>query len=1111
MRSGHPTSSEVAARCKGASAVSGDRRRPGGPKKSYAARVRTRVIATALSAVVLACACASGPEGDAKQPSAAEGQACPARAAAPARLPGTTPEHQRLDYWLARYSAAELDAPLLSTEDIERYQHAVGRAGDAPYSQRDLLVLPARSQLQHDVKQRLAFLRERLRDGRYLDENGKAVPEAALAAFEAELPELAPELRVALALVPMRCGPLPRALFERPAAEEGKPQPALQPVYDRNACSTVRPQEVLQLLAPWPNGMWLARTPYALGFVELADARLSPPLPERAGARFVHGPRARAAETLELKGEGGRKYELPQHASLPLLPGGKVMLASADGLHELPGATGLLPTGRPLTRRELLRTAFAFLDSPYGFGGAKGGRDCSRLQLDVFESFGIALPRYSGWQARAGSYRVDVTGSGADEKLAAIDAAAKQGAVLLAFPGHIMLYLGKNDAGAAMALHALGEYVQPCEGGDGETVLDVQRTVVSDLSLGAGSSRKSLLERITAVVVFGGKPEALPSSAESHPLPPTAPPTADACKDSSAARIFVSPARPVAGRPMRLIATTAKAVQNPALFVYDSGDALAGSAPHRLGGPPHSIWRRVDAPSAGRYAAVFMDGERVIGCKRVTVRDAALAQDPQATPEAPVWTPRWAWEEDTLNLWSAFVEQLFDDPPDDERTWTDLHTLLRNPERNLLHDHLGRGEDEAIDLIPDCADLPYTLRAYFAWKLDLPFGYRHCSRGRAGVPPACGELRTNLMPRSAPDDVAAFDVFANRSVRSGVHSASGRTRPDDEDTDLYPVALERSALSPGTVYADPYGHVLIVTKWFPQGRDPADYGILMAAEAQPDGTVGRRRFFRGSFLFDPSTKDAGAGFKQFRPLVYDRKSGGIVALDNETLAKSDVFARYSLQQYRGSKDDFYDRVDELINPAPLDPHVRLISLVDALEEAARRRVLAVDNGEKFMREHGERTMAMPSGYSIFETTGPWEDFATPSRDMRLLIAIDSVLALPAHVERAPVRYNVAQAQAKRAAEQIRGELDRELGGRKFAYTKSDGSSQMLSLADVIARAEALEVGYNPNDCVELRWGAAEDSDERASCERRAPPEQRARMERYRPWFRERTRPARGTR
>ena len=35
---------------------------------------------------------------------------------------------------------------------------------------------------------------------------------------------------------------------------------------------------------------------------------------------------------------------------------------------------------------------------------------------------------------------------------------------------------------------------------------------------------------------------------------------------------------------------------------------------------------------------------------------------------------------------------------------------------------------------PDCADLPYFLRAYFAFKMGLPFGYSKCTRGGGGEP-----------------------------------------------------------------------------------------------------------------------------------------------------------------------------------------------------------------------------------------------------------------------------------------------------------------------------------------------------------------------------------------
>jgi hypothetical protein len=65
-----------------------------------------------------------------------------------------------------------------------------------------------------------------------------------------------------------------------------------------------------------------------------------------------------------------------------------------------------------------------------------------------------------------------------------------------------MIYLGTNEAGAPMVIHALAEYARPCAGG-GETIVDVGRVVVSDLSLGRGSSRRSLLERLTTLSVFG--------------------------------------------------------------------------------------------------------------------------------------------------------------------------------------------------------------------------------------------------------------------------------------------------------------------------------------------------------------------------------------------------------------------------------------------------------------------------------------------------------------------------------------------------------------------------------------------------------------------------------
>ena len=66
----------------------------------------------------------------------------------------------------------------------------------------------------------------------------------------------------------------------------------------------------------------------------------------------------------------------------------------------------------------------------------------------------------------------------------------------------------------------------------------------------------------------------------------------------------------------------------------------------------------------------------------------------------------------------------------------------------------------------------------------------------------------------------------------------------------------------------------------------------------------------------------------------------------------------------------------------------------------------------------------------------------------------------------PMGKSVASVRAE-----LHGVLASELASRKFAYPRSDGSQWTLALKDVTERAADLEMAYNPNDCVELRWGA----------------------------------------
>jgi hypothetical protein len=615
----------------------------------------------------------------------------------------------------------------------------------------------------------------------------------------------------------------------------------------------------------------------------------------------------------------------------------------------------------------------------------------------------------------------------------------------------------------------------------------------------------------------------------------------DACAEGAGLAVLASPVGPWKGAPLRVIFTTEKPLEGELSLVAPDG-TIAAKSHERHGGPPYSWYAEVAAPAPGNWQAKLVRDGAAGECSTL-VHDIAVAKKQPGSPAGSsakaVWSVRGAWDRETENLYSAWIEKLFDAPLEEAPSWKALHEVLRDRDRNVLHNYLGLREDERnIVIRPDCADLPYFLRAYFSFKMGLPFGYAKCTRGGAGQPPRCAqwwnieseepppkppEAKTAAggnffgvfaqpvaaplpkIPQRPPGAVPSFGFYLNTTVANGVHSGSGRTAFDDNGTDYYPVPLSEETLRPGTIYADPYGHILVLTKRVAQTSGAA--GVFLAVDGQPDGTVARKRFWRGNFLFAQDAALGGPGFKRFRPVV--RTKRGLMRLSNAEISANPDYGDFSLDQAKLSIEDFYDKMDDVMSPAPLDPERALMEAVTALEEQVKARVTSVENGRKY-HVGGGAEVAMPDGASIFETTGAWEDFATPSRDLRLLIAIDVVKGFPDHVARRPERYAMPSgkpvADVKAGLEQ---KLATELAARKFSYTRSDGSPWELTVKDVIDRTPDLEMAYNLNDCVELRWGAKEGSDEAASCKRRAPAAQRTKMSEYRAWFSERRRPPRG--
>jgi hypothetical protein len=565
--------------------------------------------------------------------------------------------------------------------------------------------------------------------------------------------------------------------------------------------------------------------------------------------------------------------------------------------------------------------------------------------------------------------------------------------------------------------------------------------------------------------------------------------------------VLVSPAEPTAGATLRIVVA---GDLRPDDVVIQHADGRTVEAERvTYDDTPASVVTTIARAEPGGYRIGVRGAAGVEDCGGVLVADTAVP--PASRGGRGAWPSRVEWSRRWEDLYSAWIEHLFAAPPDVETSFPSLEPLLRDPARNFLHDRLGLGEDDpgrAMPATPDCADLPYLLRAYFAWKVGLPFGYRRCDRGSPTTPPRCGQVTTNEDPAAGDGPLGAFPAFA-RNLMSAVHSGSARTALDDDATDFYPVPLGREAIRPGTIYADPYGHTLVVVGWTAQTADRP--GILHAVDAQPDNTVARKRFWEGTFLF-AAVPSAGPGFKAFRPLVHDEPGGRLRAPSNDELSNDRRFVPWSDEQEEISVETFYARMGGLANPNGLEPERAYEATLDALVEQLETRVRSVDNGERYVHEHPGTLIPMPEGAAIFETSGAWEDYATPSRDFRLIIALHVLEDLPERIVRHPELFVLGG----RAPEMARADVERlhaqRIAERAIEYTRSDGGPWRLTVADVLARTAEFEVGYDPNDCVEVRWGAPDGTTEQSTCRRRAPAEQRARMESYREWFRESRRP-----
>jgi len=445
----------------------------------------------------------------------------------------------------------------------------------------------------------------------------------------------------------------------------------------------------------------------------------------------------------------------------------------------------------------------------------------------------------------------------------------------------------------------------------------------------------------------------------------------------------------------------------------------------------------------------------------------------------------------TKNSWTA----------EDEKNYSVFIEQLGNSRCNTIERCLKgaanpyRGSDDPnADFWTDCAKFPYLLRAYFAWKNGLPFSFVSSVKSAAG-----GD--TNLRYSKEGNIVTSRRIVAPRQeqevdgmralniIQNQVSSAMFRIHPRRDSVvtgkfqDFYSVHIDRRQIRPGTIIYDPAGHVAVVYKIETDGR-------IRYIDAHPDSTISRSVY---GDKFARARPGSGAGFKNFRSLK----------LVNDTVSADSLHetAGYSEEQYFGTEtggatlpDESWRRARFVIggNAFSFQDFVRvrlavgilkfrpLEELKNGMESLCgdiRDRVTAVDTALASGLQHAPHPERLP--LNIYGSSGPWEEFASPSRDARLKAGF---VELRRRVTQMLEMYRRGDSRIEYSGRNLLADLgavyQETAQACTVSYRRSDGSSVRLGYDEVVKRLFALS--FDPYHCAERRWGGRS-SEELATC------------------------------
>lgn len=404
-----------------------------------------------------------------------------------------------------------------------------------------------------------------------------------------------------------------------------------------------------------------------------------------------------------------------------------------------------------------------------------------------------------------------------------------------------------------------------------------------------------------------------------------------------------------------------------------------------------------------------------------------------------------------------------------------------------------RDTDDYGSFQGDCADLPYFLRGYYAWKNGLPFSYQEeVEQADGASSDARYSAAGNIVAarRSAAPGVGDAPVSAPsflRDIHGEVSTAMFRIRIDHEPADpslfddFYPIEISREAIRPGVLAYDVFGHAGIV-------YDVTEDGRILLMASHPNYAITRTVYGQNFQRADPRL---GGGLKAWRPQTLENatvEADGSLSGGDVVAAANAALQDYSLEQYFGSAPDeepdwtdavflwegdalpYYDYVRRKL-AAPgfaYDPIAEIRQSVASICKSVEARARAVDRagaeGVPLM-EHPE---TLPP--NIFGATGLWERHATPARDARIKVQFVELRELTEFlITRHRAGDSSVAYDGKRLVADMLETFEASAQSCNVSYLNGAGAIVELSLGDVMERL--FDLSFDPYQCAERRWGA----------------------------------------